>query len=145
MIQGTYTECSNLTEARWAYYICNHENNVPSRLSPKVPCSNSSTFTYQILLHIAGRNEPIVLNKQSEERNVNGCKWSPQTLPKQDGQKMYVIIKTNGRVNWFHDYKYISPSCCGRIRALCESWIPYDYLYYAPFFACWAILVHWYQ
>lgn len=22
-----YTECSNLTEAKWALYICNHENN----------------------------------------------------------------------------------------------------------------------
>ena len=30
-----HTECSNLTEARWAEYISNHENNVPSRLSPQ--------------------------------------------------------------------------------------------------------------
>ena len=27
-----HKECSNLTEARWAQYKCNHENNVPSRL-----------------------------------------------------------------------------------------------------------------
>ena len=30
-----HKECSNLTETRWAQYICNHENNVHSWLSPQ--------------------------------------------------------------------------------------------------------------
>ena len=30
-----HTVYSNLTEARWAWYIYYHENNVPSRLSPQ--------------------------------------------------------------------------------------------------------------
>ena len=39
-------------------YICNHENNVPSRLSPQWLCGNSWTWEYDLWLHIAGTNEP---------------------------------------------------------------------------------------
>ena len=38
------TQCSNLTEARWLKYICNHEINVPSPLLPQWPCSDSYTW-----------------------------------------------------------------------------------------------------
>ena len=31
----------NLTKARWVQYICNHENNVPFRLSPQWLHGNS--------------------------------------------------------------------------------------------------------
>ena len=38
-------------------YICNHENNVLSRLSPQWVCGNSCTWTHDVRLHIAGTNE----------------------------------------------------------------------------------------
>ena len=41
-------ECLNLTEAIWAPYICNHENNVSSRLSPQSLCGNSSIWTHDV-------------------------------------------------------------------------------------------------
>ena len=40
------------------YNICNHENNVPSRLSPQWLCGNSWTWANDVRLHIAGTNEP---------------------------------------------------------------------------------------
>ena len=39
-------------------YICYHENNVPSRLSPQWVCGNSCTWAHDVRLHIAGNNEP---------------------------------------------------------------------------------------
>ena len=39
-------------------YICNHENNVPSQLSPQWFCGNSCTQAHDTRLHIAGTNEP---------------------------------------------------------------------------------------
>ena len=39
-------------------YVCIHENNVPSRLSPHWLCGNSSTWAHDVRLHIAGSNEP---------------------------------------------------------------------------------------
>ena len=39
-------------------YICYHENNVPSRLSPQGLCGNSCTWAHDVRLHIAGTNEP---------------------------------------------------------------------------------------
>ena len=39
-------------------YICNHEDNVLSRLSPQRLCGNSCTWEHDIRLHIAGTNEP---------------------------------------------------------------------------------------
>ena len=33
----------------------------------------------------------------------------------------------------------LHPSCFCEIWALCVSWITYDHLYYAPYFACWAL------
>ena len=39
-------------------YICNHENNVPSRLSTQWLCGNSCTWAHDVRLHIAGTNEP---------------------------------------------------------------------------------------
>ena len=38
-------------------YMCNHENNVPSGLSPQWLCSNSCTWANNVQLHIAGTNE----------------------------------------------------------------------------------------
>ena len=40
-----HTESSNFTEASWAQYICNHENNVPSRLLLLFFLSLKLTFT----------------------------------------------------------------------------------------------------
>ena len=33
-------------------------------------CGNSCTWAHDVLLHIAGTNEPRVLNKQSKEHNI---------------------------------------------------------------------------
>ena len=52
-----HRECSNLTKARWTHYICNHENNVQSRLSPQWLCGNLCTWVHDVRLDIAGTNE----------------------------------------------------------------------------------------
>ena len=39
-------------------YICNHENNVPSGLSPQWFCGNSCTWAHDVQLHIVGTSEP---------------------------------------------------------------------------------------
>ena len=39
-------------------YICNHENNVPSRLSSQLLCDNSCTWADDARFHFAGTNEP---------------------------------------------------------------------------------------
>ena len=38
--------------------ICNHENKVPSQLSPQWLCGNSCTWPHDARFHIAGTNEP---------------------------------------------------------------------------------------
>ena len=38
--------------------VCNHENNVPSWLSPQWRHGNSCTWAHDVRLHIAGTNEP---------------------------------------------------------------------------------------
>ena len=48
-----HTQCSNLTKGRWAKYICNHENNVPSRLSQQWLCGNSCTWAHDVQAHDA--------------------------------------------------------------------------------------------
>ena len=39
-------------------YICYHENNAPSQLSPQWLCGNSCTGAHDVRLHTAGTNEP---------------------------------------------------------------------------------------
>ena len=46
--------------------MCNHENTLPSWLSPN--CGNSCTQTYDILWHIASTNEPKKDQKERSER-----------------------------------------------------------------------------
>ena len=38
--------------------MCNHESNVPSRLSPQWLRSNSCTWAHDVRLNIAGSNVP---------------------------------------------------------------------------------------
>ena len=64
-------------------YICNHENNLPSRLPPQWLCGNSYTTAHDIQLHIVGTNEPKILicplmyvaepkfTKETKTRNQN--------------------------------------------------------------------------
>ena len=42
----------------YIYYICNHENNMLSQLSPQWLCGNSHTWAHDIRLYITGTNEP---------------------------------------------------------------------------------------
>ena len=42
-------------------YMCKHENNLTSWLSPQWLCGNSYTWAHDILLHIVGTNEPKIL------------------------------------------------------------------------------------
>ena len=58
MCDPQHRQSSNLRKERWAYFICNHESNVPSRLSPQWFCSNSCTWAHDVWLQIAGTNEP---------------------------------------------------------------------------------------
>ena len=55
-------------------YICNHENNVPSRLSPQwfvaTHALGHMIYGYTLLVPMNQR----VLNKQSKERNIGGHK-----------------------------------------------------------------------
>ena len=53
-----HTDSANLTEARLAYYICNHENNMHSRFSAQWFFGNSYTWADDVRLHIAFKNEP---------------------------------------------------------------------------------------
>ena len=46
-------------------YICYHENNVPSRLSPQWLCGNSCTWAHDVRLHIAGSLVPPMCNRTS--------------------------------------------------------------------------------
>ena len=39
-------------------YICNHENNMSSRLSPQWLCGDSCTWAHDVRLHIACTNKP---------------------------------------------------------------------------------------
>ena len=39
-------------------YICNHENDVPSWLSPQCLWVNTCTWAQDVRLHTAGANEP---------------------------------------------------------------------------------------
>ena len=43
-----HTKCLNLTEVRRVKYIWNHENNVPSRLSPQWLCGNSYISAHDV-------------------------------------------------------------------------------------------------
>ena len=47
-----HAQCSNLAEARWVQYTCNHENNVPSRLSRQWLCGNSCATQLTIYIYI---------------------------------------------------------------------------------------------
>ena len=49
-------------------YVCNHENNVPSRLSPQWLSGNSWTWAYDVQLHIAGTNEPKSAQEDKQGR-----------------------------------------------------------------------------
>ena len=83
-------------------YICNHEYNVPSRLSPQWLCGSSCTWAHNVRIH-----------------HVPKC---------MSCHKAIVVI--TGRAHCFHDYIYIlRPSCFCEIWALCVSWITYDHFY----------------
>ena len=53
-----HTKCSNFTEARWVKFTCNHENNVPSQLSPKLSPSYhvpKCMSCHKVIVVITGR------------------------------------------------------------------------------------------
>ena len=52
------TQSAQIPQKQDERNICNHENNVPSRLSPQWLCGNSCTWAHDVRLHIAGTNEP---------------------------------------------------------------------------------------
>ena len=47
-------------------YICNHETNVPSQLSPQWLCGKLCTWTHDARLHIAGANEPKIAQQAKQ-------------------------------------------------------------------------------
>ena len=56
-------------------YICNHENNMPSRLSPQWLYGNSCTWAHDVRLRIAGTNGPksVQQAKQDTHRYIYIC------------------------------------------------------------------------
>ena len=52
------TQSAQISQKQDERNICNHENNVPSRLSPQWLCGNSCTWAHDVRFHIAGTNEP---------------------------------------------------------------------------------------
>ena len=67
-------------------YICNHENNVPSLLSPQWLCGNSCTWAHDVRFDL---------------HHVPKC---------MSCHKAIVVI--TGRAHCFHDYIYILRSSC---------------------------------
>ena len=94
---------------------CNHENNVPFRLSPQWFCGNSCLWVHDIQLHIAITNETNVLNKLMKERNVSDDKWEGTLF------------------SWLLHVYYTHLEHLEQIWTFCVSCITYDHLYYAPF------------
>ena len=48
----------------------NHENNVPSRLSPQWLCGNSCIWAHDVRFHIAGTNEPKSAQQAKQGRSL---------------------------------------------------------------------------
>ena len=89
----------NLTEARWAKYICNHEKNVPSRLSPQWLCGNSFTWAHDVWF----------INHQVHELPQSHCDDTRRAHFFHDCINMYMCIyigwkRWNGdnTSNWCH-------------------------------------------
>ena len=57
-------------------YICYHEDNVPSRLSPRSLCGNWCTWAHNVRLHIADTIEPKSARQAKQGDNTSGHKWS---------------------------------------------------------------------
>ena len=88
-------------------YLCNHENNVLSWLSPQWVCGNLYTWTHHVQLHIAGPINQRVLNKLSKENNISIHKWSTthsaEISQKQDLRNIYAIMKTMCPPGYHHN------------------------------------------
>ena len=156
-------------------YICNHRNNVPSRLWPQSLYGNSCTWAHDVRLHIAGTIEPKVLGKQSKEHNISGHKWSTththththtHRVFKPCRNKMGVIcmyswkqcalaaITTMALWQFMHLGTWRTVSGYTMLYTV-THYLKHTYyttlyyitlhLCYPPRFACWALLAHWYQ
>ena len=55
-------------------HTCNHENYVPSQLSPQWSRGNLCTWAHNVRLHLLVPMNQRVLNKESKERNISGDK-----------------------------------------------------------------------
>ena len=78
---------SNLTEARWAQHICNHENNIPW-LSSQWLCANSCTWIHEVRdVHWASSpyirtcwqsyiDKFVYIPHQSYQKTYNLATWS---------------------------------------------------------------------
>ena len=51
-------------------YICSHEKNVLSRLSPQSLCGNSTTRAHDVRLQTAGANEPKSKSAQQTKQGA---------------------------------------------------------------------------
>ena len=65
-----HTQSSNLTEVRWAQYICNYENNVLSLLSSQWFCGKSCTWEWDVWLHM------VPIKQRVLSRLSNDLEWS---------------------------------------------------------------------
>ena len=94
--------------------MCNHENNVPSRVSPQWLCDNSCTSAHDVRLHIAGTIESksaqqaiIYITLLALLADPSLVNWYQQCLTVHQVPKCMschkAIVVITGRAHCFHD------------------------------------------
>ena len=100
-------------------------------------------YSYTLLVPM----NQTVLNKVSKEHNISDHKWSTtQRVRKSHRSKMSVIcaLPVITTMSLWHIVFMIAYIYYARFASVrfqhCVLWITYDYLYYAPYLACWDLL-----
>ena len=113
MIHNTQSAQISQKQHERNIYICNHENNVPCRLSAQWLCGNSCTWAHDVRLHIAGTTYITLLALLVEHSLVH---WYQQCVTVHHVPKCMschkAIVVITGRAHCFHDYIYILRSSC---------------------------------
>ena len=90
-----HTGRSNLTDPqKQEGQKFNHENNLPSSLSPQWLCCNSCTWVYDVRLQIADTSEPKGAQQAKQGIYLSGHKSTTTHSVEQNGHNIYVIIQT---------------------------------------------------
>ena len=131
-------------------YICNHENNVPSRLSPQWLCGNSCTWVDDVRLHIGSlMTTYITLLALLFEHSL--VHWYQQCVTVHHVPKCMschkAIVVITGRAHCFHDYIYIYYAHLASVRfehSVCRGSLMTTYITLLALLVEHS-LVHWYR